>query len=266
MAFAKKSLGQNFLMHRQTAERIVTAAQLPKGAFVLEIGPGTGMLTKELLSAGMHVLAVEADHTLIEGLNETFSKEISVGALQVKSGDIRSFDIQSIPGPYHVVANIPYYITGELIRTFLTAENHPVSITFLVQKEVAERITRSKKESLLSLSVKVYGTPSYCFTVPRGAFIPAPNVDSAVLRIAGITKESFENKDEEGRFFQILHAGFGHKRKRLAKNLEEYAEKGSIIGAFKEAGLGENARSEDLSLSNWLTLTKHLKQREDVTD
>ena len=165
-----------------------------------------------------------------------------------------------------MVANIPYYITGEIIRQFLTAPNQPASMALLVQKEVAERIARSKKESLLSLSVKVYGSPNYCFTVPRGAFIPIPNVDSAVLRTADISRDSFTDREEEERFFEVLHAGFAHKRKRLAKNLEDYAEKGEISRAFAETGLGENARSEDLSLADWLSLVKRMKPSERASD
>lgn len=266
MAFAKKSLGQNFLMHRQTAERIAKAAELPKGALVLEIGPGTGMLTKELLNLGYRVLAVEADFALIPELEETFAKPLEEGRLTLKAADIRAFDTTSIEEPYHIVANIPYYITGEIIRQFLTAENQPASITLLVQKEVAERIARSKKESLLSLSVKVYGQPVYSFTVPRGAFVPAPNVDSAVLRIKDISRHSFADRQEEDRFFSVLHAGFAHKRKRLAKNLEDYATREEIAGAFAAAGLGENTRSEELTLEAWLTLTKRMKPSPETVD
>lgn len=258
MAFAKKSLGQNFLMHRQTAERIVKAAGLEKGSLVLEIGPGTGMLTKELLNLGYRVLAVEADFALIPELEQTFSKHIEEGRLTLKAADIRTFDTESIAEPYHIIANIPYYITGEIIRQFLTAPHQPRSMTLLVQKEVAERIARAQKESLLSLSVKAYGKPAYCFTVPRGAFVPAPNVDSAVLRIGDITRDSFAAEEEE-RFFAVLHAGFAHKRKRLAKNLEDYAEKESIKGAFEALVLDTNVRSEELSLSQWLALTKRLR-------
>lgn len=256
--FAKKSLGQNFLMHRQTAARIVGAARLPEGAQVLEIGPGTGMLTKVLLIEGARVIAVEADHALIPELKESFAPEIEKGQLTLTNADIRSFDTTSIEGTYHLVANIPYYITGEIIRQFLTAPNQPASMTLLVQKEVAVRIAREKKESLLSLSVKVYGEPSYCFTVPRGAFVPAPNVDSAVLRIGNISRAAFKDADTETRFFEVIRAGFAHKRKRLAKNLEEYWPKASVLGAFGAAGLGENARAEDLSLAIWLALTEHL--------
>lgn len=256
--FAKKSLGQNFLMHRQTAERIVGAALLPENAQVLEIGPGTGMLTRELLNAGMRVIAVEADHALIPELEAMFAREVEDGSLTLTSADIRSFDTGSIEGAYHLVANIPYYITGEIIRQFLTAPNQPRSMTLLVQKEVAVRIAREKKESLLSLSVKVYGLPSYCFTVPRGAFRPAPNVDSAVLRIGNISRAGFKDLKEEDRFFEIIRTGFAHKRKRLAKNLEERWAREAVSAAFPVAGLGENVRAEDLALEQWKVLTREL--------
>lgn len=259
---AKKSLGQNFLMHRQTAERIVAAANLPEKAMVLEIGPGTGMLTREILKKAGRVLAVEADNVLAPELAETFEREIGEGRLEVIHADIREFDTESIGEDYHIVANIPYYITGELLRTFLTAPHQPKSITFLIQKEVAERIARqdpkNPKESLLSLSVKAFGVPTYCFTVPRGAFVPAPNVDSAVLHIARIGRAAFSDREEEGRFFEVLHAGFAHKRKRLAKNLEGFWSRESIRRAFLATALDENARSEDLALSDWLSLTRSL--------
>jgi len=255
--FAKKSLGQNFLMHRQTAERIVAAAKVPEGALVLEIGPGTGMLTRELLKAGYRVLAVEADNALAPELLETFQEEIDAGRLSVLHADIRSFATETITEPYHVVANIPYYITGEIIRQFLTAPNQPRSMTLLVQKEVAERVAREKKGSLLSLSIKAFGTPSYAFTVPRGAFLPAPKVDSAVLVISDIGRVGFGEGDED-RFFKVLKAGFAHKRKRLLKNLEEYWPKEAVREAAAAAGVGEDARAEELSLPTWKSLARAL--------
>lgn len=257
--YAKKSLGQNFLMHPATAERIADAADLPEGATVLEIGPGTGMLTQALLARAQKVVAVEADHELIPALEERFSIEIQEGRLVLIEADIRNFNPSALPESYHLVANIPYYITGELIRQFLTSERQPSSITILVQKEVAERIARSKQESLLSLSVKVYGTPRYCFTVPRGAFIPAPNVDSAVLHIQDITREVFSSPSEEAMFFAIIRAGFGHKRKRLRKNLEEYWPKDLVAQSCSTLNLDNNARAEELSLSTWIALTQLLR-------
>lgn len=257
--FAKKSLGQNFLMHRQTAERIVEAAALPKNALVLEIGPGTGMLTREILAAGHRVVAVEADNELAPELLNTFAKEVGEGRLRVVHSDIREFTGAEMDGEYHLVANIPYYITGEIIRQFLTDSVQPRSMTLLVQKEVAERIAREKKESLLSLSVKAYGEPSYRFTVPRGAFVPAPKVDSAVLYIGSIGKEKLQNASEEG-FFEILRTGFAHKRKRLQKNLAEKFDRGSVERAFQALGLSPDTRAEDLDLPTWLSLAEEMKR------
>jgi len=255
---AKKGLGQHFLMHRQTSERIVLAAGVTEHDTVLEIGPGTGVLTRELLARAKKVYAVETDHELIPRLTETFAAEIEEGRLVLLHEDIRSFDPARITEEYLLVANIPYYITGELIRQFLTASHKPRSMTLLVQKEVAVRVAREKKESLLSLSVKAYGTPRYDFTVPKGAFIPAPKVDSAVLSILHI-QSPFTNSEEEARFFSILRAGFAHKRKRLKKNLEDVATKEAVAVAFNEAGLGENVRPEELGLSEWQSLLKALK-------
>lgn len=254
----KKSLGQNFLMHPQTARRIALTAPIEPMDTVLEIGPGTGMLTDPLLSTGRTVYAVEADYQLIPELRERFSKEVGEGRLILRQEDIRSFSPDVIPNKYALVANIPYYITGEIIRQFLTATHKPASMTLLVQKEVAERIARSRKESLLSLSVKAFGTPKYCFTVPRGAFRPAPNVDSAVLSISNIRENSFKSKEEEGLFFAVLHAGFSQKRKRLAKNLEQLYPKEHVTLVFEELGLSTGLRAEDVSVDVWRTLVHAL--------
>ena len=257
MPAPKKSLGQHFLMHRQTAERIVEAANIGGGDTVLEIGPGTGILTRALCARVKRVIAVETDAELIPKLKAEFEPEIASGKLELVQADIRAYDAETISGPYHLVANIPYYITGEIIRQFLETAHKPLSITLLVQKEVAVRIARSKKESLLSLSVKAYGTPKYCFTVPKGAFFPAPTVDSAVISITNISSP-FASNIEESRFFEILHAGFAHKRKFLARNLEVVAPTASITAAFAKQSLSPNIRAEDVSLEGWLALAKDL--------
>ncbi len=246
--FAKKSLGQNFLMHARIAERIALTAGLTKETIVFEIGPGTGMLTRELLTLAKRVIALEADYELFERLQTDFAEEIAEGRLELLSGDIRTFDVDTLPKGYALVANIPYYLTGEIFRMFLEAENQPSAMTLLVQKEVAERIARSPKESILSLSVKAYGTPTLEFTVPRGAFNPAPKVDSAVLAIRGISRKNFATKAEEEKFFTLLHAGFAHKRKFVRKNLLEAGLSGGNIP--------EKARAEDLPLSVWLSLCR----------
>lgn len=244
-------------MHAATAARIADAAGLSKKDTVLEIGPGTGMLTKALLARAGHVIAVEADVELVPQLKETFAAEIADGRLTLTHGDARMFDPSSLDSPYALVANIPYYITGELLRKFLSARHKPTSLTFLLQKEVVERIARSKKESLLSLAVKAYGEPRYCFTVPRGAFKPAPNVDSAVLLVKNI-RNPFSTARDEARFFATLHAGFAHKRKLLSGNLLTLAPAARVREALAVAGIPERARAEDVGLREWQALSKAL--------
>lgn len=248
MPLAKKSLGQNFLMHARIAERIALAAKLVSGSTVFEIGPGTGMLTRELLKLGTRVIALEADSELFEKLQVDFAEEVRTEQLTLMHGDIRAFDTALLPKEYALVANIPYYLTGEIFRMFLEARNQPRSMTLLVQKEVAERIARSKKESIVSLSVKAYGTPKYEFTVPRGAFTPAPNVDSAVLNIRDISRKNFHSRAEESRFFALIRAGFAHKRKYVRKNLIE-------MGLWA-GDIPEKARAEDLGIRQWLDLAR----------
>ena len=249
---AKKSLGQNFLMHARIAERIALAAKLSLDTAVFEIGPGTGTLTRELLKLTKKVIALEADRELFEKLQNNFTAEIADGRLELIYGDIRTFDIGMLPKEYALVANIPYYLTGEIFRMFLSSSHQPSSMTLLVQKEVAERIARAKKESILSLSVKVYGTPRYEFTVPRGAFNPTPNVDSAVLSIRGISRNNFSSPAEEQKFFTLIHAGFAHKRKFVRNNLAE-------VG-FSSDSFPEKARAEDLGLSQWLAIIREKNQ------
>lgn len=248
MTQAKKSLGQNFLMHARIAERIALTAGLTKDAVVFEIGPGTGMLTRELLKLAKRVVALEADVELFEELQSDFAREIEDGRLELLHGDIRTFDINILSKGYTLVANIPYYLTGEIFRMFLETRNQPRSVVLLVQKEVAVRIARSKKESILSLSVKAYGTPKYEFTVPRGAFTPAPRVDSAVLSIRDISRKHFVSPAQEKSFFALIHAGFAHKRKFVRKNLAD--------AGFHAGDIAEKARAEDLSLTEWLALVK----------
>jgi 16S rRNA (adenine1518-N6/adenine1519-N6)-dimethyltransferase len=248
MIRAKKSLGQNFLMHARIAERIAKTARLTQQSVAFEIGPGTGMLTRELLKFAGRVVALEADYELFETLQTKFATEIREGQLELLHGDIRSFDPTTLPTGYTLVANIPYYLTGEIIRMFLETTHQPRSMTLLVQKEVADRIARSTKGSILSLSVKAYGVPKYAFTVPKGAFVPAPKVDSAVITIEDISRRHFVNTKEEQTFFALLHAGFAHKRKFVRSNL--------IDAGLSPGTIPEKARAEDLSLSNWLALVK----------
>jgi 16S rRNA (adenine1518-N6/adenine1519-N6)-dimethyltransferase len=235
----KKSLGQHFLRSASYLNAIADAADIAAGDTVLEVGPGEGTLTGVLLERGARVVAVEKDSRLIPVLKEKFAGK----KFELVGGDALEFDIsnQFKNKKFKVVGNIPYYITGALLKKFLSGEVQPSTLVFLIQKEVAERIARSKKESILSLSVKAYGEPKYSKTVPRGAFAPAPKVDSAILRVTNISRKNFKNKKHEARFFELIKKGFGQKRKVLKNTLGD-------IGPLAQE------RPEDLSPAQWLKL------------
>ena len=255
----KKSLGQHFLSSSAIAAKIANAASLSEKDTVLEIGPGMGILTNELLLRAEKIIAVEKDDRLIAPLSEKFKKEIASKKLTLIHADALNIDISIYlkSENFIVVANIPYYITGALIRKLLTGTTQPKKMVLLVQKEVAERIARSKKESLLSLSIKAYGVPHYVATIKRGSFTPQPNVDSAILRIENISKKHF-SKIEEKAFFELLHLGFGHKRKLLLGNLSAKFDKSGVQSAFQATDLPLNSRAEDIPLKKWLTLRRYL--------
>lgn len=257
----KKHLGQHFLTSRTYAQRIVEAGEVQPGDVVLEIGPGKGMLTQELLAHGATVIAVEKDADMLPILHEQYKNDEKIGRLKIFNGDVRDFSLESlgITGQYKLIANIPYYITGELLRLFLTHTHKPSTIVFLVQKEVAQRIVaKNSKESLLSLSVKAYGLPKIIATVKAGNFSPPPKVDSAILLIEQIGNQHFQNKREEERFFELIHAGFAHKRKRLAKNLEAMSSPQAIEQAFARCGIEKDTRAEDVPFAVWLHLSQSL--------
>ncbi len=248
MIKAKKSLGQNFLKSKAAVQQILKAAELSKGDTVLEVGPGKGVLTEGLLESGANVIAIEKDDRLIEFLNEKFQNEISSGQLKIINQDILDFDPSILAKtPYKLVANIPYYITGVLLRKFLENNTQPERMVLMLQKEVAKRIVASdKKESILSISVKAYGTPKYIGTVPARYFSPAPKVDSAILQISNISKKLFtKNSITEEKFFEILKTGFAHKRKLLKGNL-----------GYQPENVAQLARAEDITLETWLDISQ----------
>lgn len=262
---AKKSLGQNFLKSKKALADIVQAARITPGDTVLEVGPGKGALTGALLAAGAHVIAIEKDRELIPLLKESFTEAIHTKQLELIDGDIVEFEPADHPllkKTYKLVANIPYYITGLLFRKFLESAHQPEVMVFLVQKEVAERIVaRDGKESILSISVKAYGTPKYIGKVGKEYFSPAPSVDSAIIAVYDISKQKLNGIPEKA-FFDLLHAGFAHKRKKLAGNLKEGApgyDKETISTAFSACSIDPDARAEELSVEQWICLAQNTR-------
>jgi 16S rRNA (adenine1518-N6/adenine1519-N6)-dimethyltransferase len=258
---AKKSLGQNFLKSKTALIKMLEAGEVNSEDIILEVGPGKGVLTEKLLALAKKVIAVEKDDRLIPFLQEKFAKEIAESKLEIIHGDILDFSSTVYRlqfTNYKVIANIPYYITGQFLRKFLEGNDQPACvgrperIVVMVQKEIAQRIVANdQKESLLSISVKAFGQPKMIMKVGKENFSPAPKVDSAILLISNISKQLFvDNKIEEKRFFEVLHAGFAHKRKVLASNLK------GIIPAEKLATLPKNIRAEDLTVKEWVNLIK----------
>jgi len=252
-------LGQHFLNAEWVARDLVAAVAPREGEVIVEVGPGRGALTEKLLATGNVVVAIEKDEALGAFLLEKFAEVVAAGKLHLMEGDIRDGDTYDVLAgrPYVVAANIPYYITGEIIRDFLTAAHQPRAMALLIQKEVAERIVaRDGKESILSLSVKAYGTPKVVAKVPAGCFNPPPSVDSAILLVENISREFFADISEE-LFFKTVKAGFAAKRKQLGGNLEKVF--GEAAGqALSAAGVVKTARAEDVALEAWRKIVQGL--------
>src|SRR3989338_11160001 len=248
MIFLKKSLGQHLLHSKSYLNAVADAVHIKEGEVAVEIGPGEGALTEVLLERGAKVVAIEKDSRLISFLKEKFAGK----DFEVIEGDALEFDCYKLEAQsYKLIGNIPYYITGALFKKFLTAKHQPSTLVFLIQKEVGERIARSKKESILSLSVKAYGTPKYIKTVPAGAFAPAPKVDSAILAVENISRKNFADAAHEAKFFELIKKGFSQKRKLLKNNLgPDYAS------VLQKTAIADKARAEDVPLEQWLEISK----------
>lgn len=248
---AKKSLGQNFLKSNLALRKIIEAGEIKKDDVVLEIGPGKGALTEKLLEVSGQVIAVEKDRELFEFLKNKFEKEIKNGKLVLKEEDILDFNVEQ--KKYKIIANIPYNITGAILKKFLTEKTQPENMILMVQHEVAKRIIAGdKKESILSISVKIYGEPKLIMKVAARYFSPSPKVDSAIISIKNISRRNFkENKIIEEKLWEIVKTGFAHKRKRLGGNLKTL----KLDTKLEILKLGDK-RAEDLSLLDWINLAK----------
>jgi 16S rRNA (adenine1518-N6/adenine1519-N6)-dimethyltransferase len=259
----KKSLGQNFLTDEGVIQEIIQGSNLQKEDVVLEIGPGKGVLTQALAARCRKVLAVELDQSLVPVLENRFKENKNIEIIQ---GDILKADIKKIIAScelpvtdYRVIANIPYYITSLIIRKFLEAEAPPQEMILMVQKEVAERIVaRAGKMSILAVSVQYYADAEILFLVPRTAFDPVPEVDSAVIRITYNAKRIASA--DAANFFRVVRAGFCAKRKTLANNLANslHLERKEAEAKLAQAGLASNVRAQELSVEDWKKLAATL--------
>ena len=265
-AFQKK-FGQNFLIDSNILESIVSAADITKDDFVLEIGPGIGTMTQYLCEAARQVVAVEIDKMLIPILKDTLSEYDNV---EVINQDVLKLDIKALAQeknngkPIKVVANLPYYITTPIIMGLFESKVPIESITIMVQKEVADRMQTgpgSKDYGALSLAVQYYADAKVQLNVSASCFMPRPNVDSAVIKLTAHEKPVVDV--DETLMFKVIRASFNQRRKTLVNGLKNSSEldytKEEIVQAIKAIGKEENIRGEKLTLEEFAALSNSLK-------
>lgn len=249
-----KSLGQHWLHDRFVLEHIADCADIGPNDTVLEIGPGLGTLTSELLRRANKVVAVEFDQELARKLPGQFPGK----NLEVINEDILAFDLSSLPAGYKVVANVPYYITSKIVQLLMTASNKPSMTVLLVQKEVAQRLAAQPGDmSILAVSAQVFAEVSLGDVVPAELFTPPPKVDSQVVVLKTRTEPLLDGIDERV-FFRTVKAGFSAKRKKLRSSLA------GGLGVSKEqaakllhtSGISPDDRAEDLTIDAWKKLAQ----------
>lgn len=262
----KKSLGQNFLTEPNILRNIVFAAGLDRQTNVIEVGPGIGALTEHLARYANQVLAFEIDGRLIEVLEDTMSPYPNV---TVVNQDVLKADLETITDevfdeklPLKVVANLPYYITTPIMMHFLQSNLDVAEMVVMMQKEVADRITAepsTKAYGSLSIAVQYYMEATVAFIVPKTAFVPQPNVDSAIIKLTRRDEPAVQVKDEKA-FFKLTKASFQQRRKTLWNNLQatygkEEETKAHLAKALEEAGIDPKRRGETLSLQEFANLS-----------
>ncbi len=256
-----KSKGQNFLIDENIIKKIIDAAGLAKSDRVLEIGPGLGVLTRELISASGNVAAVELDDRVIAYLKQSLAGDISSGKFRLIEGDALRVNYRAegfSDFNFKIVANLPYSITAKFFRQFLELGPKPSEIIVMIQKEVAQRICAPAGEmSLLALSAQLFSRPKILFTVSSQSFWPAPEVESAVVRLE--LKREIGSVDAK-KLFRIAKIGFAAKRKQLHNNLSGGLglSSGEVKAVFKKFGWREDARAQDLSVEDWMKLSEIL--------
>jgi len=264
---ARKRLGQHFLIDEEVLKLTTSAAELTSADVVMEIGPGLGILTKELAKQAGWVIAVELDSKLAAILKQTLA---SFDNVTIINKDILRIEPSALiqeaktrfppaikePLSYKLVANLPYYITSPVLRHFLEASLKPQIMVIMVQKEVAEAIVAEPGQmSVLSISVQFYGQPRIISYVPAHCFYPAPEVDSAILQIAPYPQPAVTVTDDRS-FFQLVRAGFSASRKQIGNSLAQGLglPKAEALSLLTEADISPQRRAETLTLHEWARL------------
>jgi len=260
---ARKGLGQNFLVDGDVLEAIVDAAALSREDTVIEVGPGLGILTKELARRAGWVIAIELDERLADILERTLAYDnvviLNQDVLGAEPAALLKKSAPHFPPALHsykVVANLPYYITSPVLRHFLEAPVKPELMVVMVQKEVAETITApAGKKSLLSVAVQFYGRPEIVAGVPAAAFYPPPEVDSAIVKIDVYRRPPVDVDNAEG-FFKLVKAGFSAARKQVANSLSHRLglPKEEVASMLEKAGIDPQRRAETFTLEEWASL------------
>ncbi|MDB6184201.1 16S rRNA (adenine(1518)-N(6)/adenine(1519)-N(6))-dimethyltransferase RsmA [Streptococcus vestibularis] len=267
----KKSFGQNFLTDTNILQKIVDTAEINKNVNVIEIGPGIGALTEFLAENATEVMAFEIDERLVPILEDTLRDHDNV---KVINEDVLKADLQTRVKefenpdlPIKVVANLPYYITTPILMHLIESKIPFAEFVVMMQKEVADRISaepNTKAYGSLSIAVQYYMTAKVAFVVPRTVFVPAPNVDSAILKMTRRKQPLVEVKDEDF-FFRVSKASFVHRRKTLWNNLTSHFGKSEEVKnkleqALENAAIKPSIRGEALSISDFARLSDALKE------
>lgn len=265
---AKKKFGQNFLIDDNILDEISTSACINYDELIIEIGPGLGNLTSYLLKKSRYVLLVEIDNNMIEILNDRFKENTNYSLI---NEDILKIDLDEKISKIEedlnfsfkkvkVVANLPYYITTPILFKLLQDSKRVDEIVVMVQKEVADRMVaspKSKDYGILSVMIKYLADAEIIIKVPKEAFIPSPNVTSAVIKL--VKNKKYECDDEE-KLFELIHHAFAQRRKKMINSLESSKflnlDKEKIKDAFNKAKLNENVRAEELSIEEFILLSK----------
>lgn len=255
----KKELGQHWLHDEESLQAMCDIAGVQAGDVVLEIGPGLGTLTKKLVKQAESVIAVEFDADLARQL----PGRVTADNLTIVNQDILSFDLTSLPADYRVIANIPYYLTSNLIRVLSESSNPPVSATLLVQKEVAERVAAGPGSmSLLSVTAQMYFEPSLGMVVPAELFTPPPKIDSQIVYLQRRSQPLFGKLDSR-HVFRIVKAGFSNRRKTLLNSLSAglHLSKDETRQLLETIEINPGQRAQELDLDDWLRLAQATKEQ-----